>query len=102
LHAFNGWADKFNQTPAGGLDDRYLGAGGKFGRGPRAGKFAWALAFHDFRADHGGDYGDEWNASLAFPVHGSVMGLFKVADYRSGGFARDTTKLWLQLEWARP
>jgi hypothetical protein len=26
----------------------------------------------------------------------------KLADYRSDGFARDTTKLWLQLEWAQP
>ncbi len=106
LHAFNGWADKFGTTPAGGLDDRYLGAGGKFGRGPGAGKFAWALAFHDYRADsradHDQDYGSEWNASLAFPVHGPITGLVKVADYRSDGFARDTTKLWLQLEWARP
>lgn len=102
LHAFNGWADKFVVTPAGGLEDRYLAAGGKFGRGARAGKFNWAAAWHDYRADSGGRYGSEWNASLGFPVHGPVTGLVKVADYRSDGFARDTTKLWLQLEWARP
>ena len=29
LHAFNGWADKFTVTPPGGLEDRYVGAGGK-------------------------------------------------------------------------
>jgi hypothetical protein len=29
-----------------------------------------------------------------------VTGLVKLADYRSDGFARDTRKLWLQLEWA--
>jgi hypothetical protein len=102
LHAFNGWADKFGTTPPGGLDDRYLGAGGKFGRGARENKYAWALAFHDYGADTGADYGREWNASLAFPLHGAVTGLAKLADYRSDGFARDTTKLWLQLEWARP
>jgi hypothetical protein len=100
LHAFNGWADKFVVTPAGGLEDRYLGAGGRFGHGARAGKFNWALAWHDYRADTGGRYGSEWNASLGFPVYGAVSGLVKLADYRSDGFARDTRKLWLQLEWA--
>jgi hypothetical protein len=102
LHAFNGWADKFNVTPPGGLEDRYLGAGGKFGRGTQAGRYAWAIAWHEYRADRGGRYGDEWNASLGFPLRGPVTGLVKLADYRSDGFARDTTKLWLQLEWMRP
>jgi hypothetical protein len=102
LHAFNGWADKFLVTPPGGLEDVYVGAGGKFGRGRAAGKFAWALAWHDYRADQGGDYGSEWDASLGFPLPGGIGGLVKLADYRSDGFARDTTKLWLQLEWKRP
>ena len=102
LHAFNGWADKFVVTPAGGLEDRYLAVGGKFGHGARAGKFSWAAAWHDYRADTGGRYGSEWNASIGFPVRGPVTGLVKLADYRSDGFARDTTKLWLQLEWAQP
>jgi hypothetical protein len=101
LHAFNGWADKFTVTPVGGLEDRYLGAGGKFGRNAHAGKFNWAVAWHDYRADTGGRYGSEWDASLGFPVHGPVNGLVKLADYRSDGFARDTRKLWLQLEWVQ-
>ncbi|WP_159016634.1 alginate export family protein [Cognatiluteimonas profundi] len=98
LHAFNGWADKFLVTPPGGLDDRYIGAGGAFGRGS---KCSWLASWHDFRAATDGDrYGSEWNASLAFPVGASLTGLVKLADYRSDGFARDTRKLWLQLEWA--
>jgi hypothetical protein len=101
LHAFNGWADKFTVTPAGGLEDRYLGAGGKFGRGKHAGKYNGAVAWHDYGADTGGRYGSEWNASLGFPVHGPLNGLVKLADYRSDGYARDTRKLWLQLEWAQ-
>jgi hypothetical protein len=95
LHAFNGWADKFGITPAGGLEDRYLGAAGKFGNP----KLDWQLAWHDYRADTGGRYGREWNAALGFPVHGAVKGLVKLADYRADGFARDTTKAWLQFEW---
>jgi hypothetical protein len=103
LHAFNGWADKFPVTPPAGLEDRYVAAGGALGHGATLSKFKWALAWHDYRADHGGeDYGQEWNASLGFPLHGRLSGLAKLADYRSDGFARDTTKLWLQLEWAQP
>lgn len=101
LHAFNGWTDKFLVTPAGGLEDRYLGAGGKFGRDAYAGKFNWVVTWHDYRADTGGRYGAEWNASLGFPVRRTLTGLVKLADYRSDGFARDTRKLWLQLEWAQ-
>lgn len=103
LHAFNGWADKFLTTPNAGLDDRYLAASGGFGSGPRAAKFNWALAWHDYEAEVGGlDYGREWNASLGFPVCKGVAGLVKLADYRSEDFGRDTRKLWLQLEWKNP
>lgn len=100
LHAFNGAADKFLVTPPGGLEDRYVGAGGALGSGALA-KLKWTIAWHDFRADSGGDYGSELDASLAFPVRGKLTGLVKMADYRSDGFARDTTKAWLQLEWVR-
>ncbi len=99
LHAFNGWADKFLVTPAGGLEDRWLGAGGKFGRGAYAGAFNWNVAWHDYRADRGSRYGTEWNASLGFPLREGLTALIKFADYRSDGFARDTGKWWLQLEW---
>jgi hypothetical protein len=100
LHAFNGWDDQFATTPAKGLEDRYLGAGGKFGRGRYDGKLAWALAWHDYRSDVGGlRYGREWNASLGFPLPGGLSGLVKLADYRADGFSRDNTKFWLQVEW---
>lgn len=99
LHAFNGWADKFLVTPPGGLEDRYLGAGGKFGRGYNAGKLNWAVVWHNYVADVGGDYGSEWDASVGFPVIKDVIGLVKFADYRSDGFAGDTRKVWMQLEW---
>jgi len=94
LHAFNGWADKFLVTPAGGLEDAYLMASGK------AGKATWTVAGHDYRGDTGGHYGREWNLSLAAPLRPGWNGLIKLADYRSDGFARDTRKLWLQLEYA--
>lgn len=100
LHLFNGWDDQFGVTPARGLDDRYVGAGGKFGTGKYDGKLNWAIAWHDYRSDFGSvHYGREWNASLGFPLPGGVSGLVKLADYRADGFARDNTKFWLQVEW---
>lgn len=103
LHAFNGWADKFLVTPANGLDDRYASVSGKFGSGRLQDKLGWTVAWHDFAADRGGaDYGREWDASLSFPLPGGLSGLLKVADYQSDGFARDTRKVWLQVEWAFP
>lgn len=102
LHAFDGWADKFLVTPAAGLEDRYLSVGGKFGH-VRGGRYAWGVAWHDFRPDTVAagvdDYGREWDASLGFPLSARLQGLLKLADYRSNGYARDTMKLWLQLEW---
>ena len=99
LHAFNGWDDQFNVTPAGGLDDRYVSVNGAFGRVGLASKMAWTVAYHDYRADHGGRYGSEWDASLGVPLARGLTGLLKVADYHADGFAHDNTKLWLQLEW---
>jgi len=101
LHAFNGWADKFNATPPAGLDDRYLGAGGAFGRARAGGRASWQLAWHDYRADRGGArYGSEWNASLGIPLAKGVTAALKFADYRADAFARDTRKVWLQVEYA--
>ena len=94
LHAFNGWADKFTTTPAAGLDDSYLSASGK------AGKFAWTVAAHDYRADQGGqNYGKEFDLSIGRALGTHWNGLVKIADYRSDGFARDTRKIWLQAEY---
>ena len=41
---------------------------------------------------------------MAMPVRTGWNAMAKLADYRSDGFARDTVKAWLQLEYvgARP
>jgi hypothetical protein len=93
LHAFNGWADKFNATPARGLDDRYIGASG------RAGKGDWSLAWHDYRAEDGAHYGREWNAAWGWPLRKDVKLLAKAARYDADHHGRDAAKAWLQLEW---
>jgi hypothetical protein len=57
LHAFNGWADIFLNTPAVGLVDTYASVSGKLAGGN------WAVVYHDFEADDDtptmDDLGDE-------------------------------------------
>lgn len=96
LHVFNGWNDQFNVIPAGGLEDRYAAVNGSAGR---ARKLAWAVTYHDYRADRGGRYGSEWDASLGLPLAKGLAGLLKVGHYKADGFGRDSAKIWLQLEW---
>ncbi len=94
LHAFNGWADRFLNTPVDGLDDRYFGIGGKIG------KANWSTTFHDFRADQGNDgYGHELDASVGYKFNDHFSGLVKIADYRSDGFGSDVRKLWASVEY---
>lgn len=99
LHAFNGWDDQFNVTPPGGLEDRYLGVSGALALGAFDTRPSWALTWHDYRADHGGPYGTEWDASLSVPLLPGLAALVKYADYQARGFGHDNRKLWLQLEW---
>ena len=95
LHAFNGWADRFLSTPNNGLDDRYLGLGGKVG------KATWSTTWHDFRADQGNaGYGHELDASIGYKFNGHFSGLVKLADYRSDGFGSDVRKLWASVEYS--
>jgi hypothetical protein len=92
LHAFQGWADKFLTTPTGGLEDFYVGGSVSFG------KLKCDLIWHDFAAEATDlDYGDEWNALVAWKFGKNYDVLAKYADYRAGGFATDTSKFWLQF-----
>lgn len=95
LHKFNGWADIFLGTPAGGLQDIYLKLNGKaFG-----GKYH--IAYHDFTADDGApgldDYGSELELQYtkAFMDHYSFG--IKYSAYSADDLAVDTDKFWLWL-----
>jgi hypothetical protein len=93
LHAFNGWADKFLNTPGAGLDDVFIGAKGKLG------KWSWNMLFHDFSAQSGSaDYGTEFDASITRKFAQNYGVLFKLASFDSDSIAYgDTTKFWVQL-----
>lgn len=98
LHKFNGWADLFLTTPAGGLQDWYGGASIKFPKVKALPGLNAAVTYHRFDSDVGSlHYGDEWDASLGFKL-GRVGVLAKFADYDADAFGGDTRKLWVQLE----
>jgi len=100
LHKFNGWADVFLTTPAAGLDDAYLSLARKFDGVKLLPGLNANVAFHQFDSASGDvEYGTEWDASAGFKL-GKVGILLKYADYDSKGFGVDTSKLWLQAEWA--
>jgi hypothetical protein len=94
LHAFQGWADVFLNTPAAGVRDAYLSLGAAVE------KFSFLAVYHDFSADSGGaDFGDEWDASVSRPINDNLSVMLKYADYSADSFSVDTEKLWLQAEY---
>ena len=100
LHKFQGWADKFLTTPPNGLRDLY--ASGGYGWKKVAGFDAInaAVIYHRFDSDRLNiAYGSEWDATVA-AKRGRWTATAKLADYRAKGFASDTRKIWLMLEWA--
>ncbi|HEY4556234.1 MAG TPA: alginate export family protein [Lysobacter sp.] len=101
LHAFNGWADRFPVTPTAGLEDRYVSGAGTWKPLHSKPPVEWAVAWHDYRADAGGAaYGTELDVSLAVEPANGWRVMAKWADYRARAYSRDTSKLWLQLEWS--
>ncbi len=93
LHKFNGRADKFLATPAGGLEDLYLEATAK---GP-VGKYS--LVYHRFGQETGSnDYGTEWDLFGTWPFLNHYSVVAGIAAFESeDGFSSDTTKAWLML-----
>ncbi len=92
LHPFQGWADKFLSTPAGGLTDTYLSFGAKLG------DYKAALVYHEFDQEDGPlKYGDEWDFSIGRKFAGGYGALLKFASYSADTLATDTTKIWLMF-----
>ena len=93
LHAFDGWADKFLNTPAAGLNDAFVGVKGK------AGFWKWDLIYHEFSAQSGsGDHGSEIDASFGSSFNDHYSLLFKVAFFNSDSVDyADTNKFWMQF-----
>jgi len=93
LHAFQGWTDKFLNTPGFGVQDTYFSAGGQLG------SVDLLAMWHEYRSDVGNrKLGNEINlqASMNFRSNYSLM--LKLADYNSSGFGTDALKFWMMVE----
>jgi len=93
LHAFQGWADQFLTTPAGGIEDLFATVKYKAGR--------WNLTgvYHDFSAESGsGDYGNEFDVSAGTKLADNYGVLFKGAFFSSDSASfSDTNKFWIMF-----
>jgi hypothetical protein len=97
LHKFNGWADKFLGTPAGGLEDFYGVLSYKVGGDSGLKGLKFDAIYHDFNADVGGDYGSEIDLQVSMPFLKKYYAGLKFADYSADGFSVDTQKFWFTL-----
>ncbi len=89
-HAFNGWADQFLSTPAGGLTDTYLNFGGQLE------KVKLKAVYHFFESDVGGeDYGREIDLIATRKFGKQFLAGAKYANYSADQRGVDTSKFWL-------
>ncbi len=92
LHAFQGWADKFLSTPAGGIEDFYVGLRHK------RGKHSLTVTWHDFNSESGSvDYGTELDAAWGYKISKHYSVLLKAAFYDAQNFSTDTNKIWVMF-----
>ncbi len=96
LHKFQGWADMFLATPAGGIEDMYFKVTGKV-----AG-IALAAFYHDFEADEKAidgidDYGEEFDAVATYAVNKNLSVQLKYANYNADKLYVDTEKVWFSV-----
>jgi hypothetical protein len=97
-HKFNGYADAFLATPAGGLRDAYVWAGTKL---------PWDLnakvGYHHSRSDSGGDaIGNEIDAALGKKLGAHTSALLKAAHLNGDGSQPDITRASFQIETPAP
>ncbi len=92
LHAFQGWADKFLNTPQSGVRDVYATVKMKLWGASLMG------VYHDFRDENGNvRYGEEYDALLTRKFGRYFSLLLKYAYYNAKGFSTDTQKVWGQI-----
>ncbi|MDR6832551.1 MULTISPECIES: hypothetical protein [unclassified Sphingopyxis] len=96
---FQGWADKFLITPPDGVRDLYASAGWGWKTAGLLKGVTLQAVYHDYRSDRTSrSYGDEIDL-LASAKLGKVTASARYAHYEADGFATDTDKFWLQLDW---
>ncbi|MBS0384840.1 MAG: hypothetical protein JSS00_05775 [Proteobacteria bacterium] len=101
LHAFQGWADVFVNTPPDGVRDLYAGLTYNTRPWPAAQPVALTLTAHTFSDDGGArDFGDEIDASARFTLSPHAALEFAAAAFNGADprFA-DRDKIWVSLEY---
>lgn len=98
LHKFNGFADVFINTPDAGLEDFYIGIGGKVS------SFKWFATFHDFSSDEslGGssDLGSEIDFGVSRKINKNWTVGAKAALYDAGDSAFNLVDTDRYFVWA--
>ncbi len=96
LHPFNGWADRFLVTPAGGLEDAYVSVRGA------TDELRWSATYHAFRADTGGArYGDEIDVEFRYLAPWQQTFAVGAALYDADAHAADVRKVavWTSIRF---
>lgn len=114
LHAFQGWADMFLTTPAGGVEDLYLWLAGPLPF-PVVENIRVGAAYHDYSANDGSDhYGSEINLLVEYSVKifdpklilGAKYASYKADDGEDAVFPGttalnvDTDKIWVYSQYS--
>ncbi len=99
LHKFNGWADKFLNTPANGLRDFYGQASYAVAdTGTEIDGTNITVIYHKFKSDFGDiDYGSEIDVSVSKKIFKQFTILLKYANYNADTWSSDTSKFWFQV-----
>lgn len=99
LHKFNGWADKFLNTPDDGLRDFYGHVSYTVTNvGPALNGTNITFMYHKFKSDFDSlNYGSEIDVSVSRKLFDQYTVLLKFAKYNADTYATDTTKFWAQL-----
>jgi hypothetical protein len=92
LHKFQGWADKFLNTPDAGIEDTYISvAASPFGT-------KIGVTYHIFDAESSSaEYGTELDFSIAKKINDNFGVLLKYAAYDADDFSVDTDKIWFMV-----
>lgn len=89
-HAFNGWADRFLNTPDRGLSDNYLSLS------YRLHSFNTLAVYHRYYSDRGHDeLGGEINLKLGYNASKQFSLGIKYADFNGVAGQSDSQKFWL-------
>lgn len=101
LHAYQGWADVFLNTPAAGVRDLQASASWTIANPALVQSLKFVAAYHDFDdADGSVSYGSEFDAAVSATLSPRWSAEIKAAVFDGDHPAfRDRSKLWLTLEF---